>query len=105
DAPHAVEAVGRVFEVSVSQPFDRLADADGLLNRPGAVGIDAEAVAGKRLGQSAEALDLVVRVKHAGLELVACEAMLGLEFSGVRDQLLGRTGLTAAFIGIAEKQV
>ena len=93
--PHAFEAPGRILEIVVVEILDRLADADRLLDRPDAVGIEPQAVAGKGGGERAEHLDVVIGREDPALQLVRLEAVWRLRSPGVRDDLVGG-GLAAA---------
>ena len=52
----------------------RLAEADGLLGGPDAVGIEAERIAGKCGGQRAIDFEFVIGMEDAGLHFVGGEA-------------------------------
>ena len=78
-AAHAVQPEHGILEIVVVQILDALPEPDRLLGGPHAVRIEAEAIAGQRLGERAIALELVLRAEHAALELVRREAVLRLE--------------------------
>jgi hypothetical protein len=82
-------------------------ERDGVGERQRAVGVVAEAVAGKRGRQRAVARELVRRRIDAALQLVHGEAVLLLQCAGVGDELLRGAHFAAAGrrIGVAEEEV
>ncbi len=59
-ATHAVQSEDGILEIVVVQILDLLPEPDRLLGGPDAVRIEAEAVAGQRVGERAIALELVL---------------------------------------------
>jgi hypothetical protein len=75
---HPRHAEDGVFQVVVAEALDLLAEPDGCLGRPDAVGVEAEAVAVERGRELAVALQFILRREDAPLQLVRGEAVLPL---------------------------
>ena len=97
-AAHAGQAVDGVFQIVVTQAFDALAEADGLLDGPDGVGVEAQGVVGESGGQGAVDFQFVIGVEDAGLSLVSGEAEALFERAGVGQKLVD--GADFAFAGL-----
>lgn len=89
DALHRGEAERRVFEVVVVEILDRAAEADGFFGTPDGVGVEANPVVRKRLGDGAVAFEFVARGEDAAFKLVRGESVFVLEAADLVDHLIG----------------
>src|SRR5262249_55926201 len=106
ELPHRIQTKDWIFVIIVRQTFDRLPDANRVLERERGIRIVAKGVAGQCLDERAVAAQLIVRRKNTALQLVRREAFALGELPRVLDQLLDGADLVLAFaVGVAEKKI
>ena len=104
---HLGDAVDGILEPIVREVLDAAGECDRVAERPRRVGVVAHPFAGECVRERPVARELVGGREYAALQLVRAEAVPGLEFARVGDELFRGAHLTRARrrVGVAEEEV